>query len=215
MSPRDRTRVGGCMALSIRRALALACAASLIGIAGPAASRSADARVRDRANARAQSRAARLRAAAHGGARASAASPRCGRRSSCKPKSQDAFGTGRASGFDIGRDDVRAVASHRARRQARPARRRRHGAARRSSTPSARRPSSTCLAEVTRRFIHVAADQEHLALTMRATALAEDNVDRGHRARRGRARARRRAAPRARRRARAPPSSRSTPSTSS
>ena len=32
------------------------------------------------------------------------------------------------------------------------------------------------LAEVTRRFIHVAADQEHLALTMRATALAEDNV---------------------------------------
>ena len=48
--------------------------------------------------------------------------------------------------------------------------------ARRSSTPSAQRPSSTCLAEVTRRFIHVAADQEHLALTMRATALAEDNV---------------------------------------
>ena len=32
------------------------------------------------------------------------------------------------------------------------------------------------LAEVTRRFIHVAADQEHLALTMRATVLAEDNV---------------------------------------
>jgi cobalt-zinc-cadmium efflux system outer membrane protein len=32
------------------------------------------------------------------------------------------------------------------------------------------------LAEVTRRLIHVAADQEHLALTMRATALAEDNV---------------------------------------
>ena len=32
------------------------------------------------------------------------------------------------------------------------------------------------LAEVTRRLIHVAADQEHLALTMRATVLAEDNV---------------------------------------
>jgi cobalt-zinc-cadmium efflux system outer membrane protein len=33
------------------------------------------------------------------------------------------------------------------------------------------------LAEVTRRFIHVAADQAHLAVTERATALADENVE--------------------------------------
>jgi cobalt-zinc-cadmium efflux system outer membrane protein len=88
---------------------------------------------------------------------------------------QDAFGTGRASGFDIaettfalsqvlelgGKRDLRVGA-----------------AAAGSALTSAERAATELdvLAEVTRRFIHVAADQEHLALTERPTALADDNV---------------------------------------
>ena len=88
---------------------------------------------------------------------------------------QDAFGTGRASGFDIaettfalsqvielgGKRDLRAGA-----------------AAAGTAVTTADRAAAELdvLAEVTRRFIHVAADQEHLALTERATALADDNL---------------------------------------
>jgi len=88
---------------------------------------------------------------------------------------QDAFGTGRASGFDIaettfalsqvlelgGKRDLRVSAA---------------SASTALTTAERAAAELDVLAEVTRRFIHVAADQEHLALTERATALADDNV---------------------------------------
>jgi cobalt-zinc-cadmium efflux system outer membrane protein len=90
-------------------------------------------------------------------------------------ETQDAFGTGRASGFDSaettfalshvlefgGKRGLRADAANAT-----------------TAVVDAERSAAELdvLAEVTRRVIHVAADQEHLALTMRATALAEDNV---------------------------------------
>jgi outer membrane protein, heavy metal efflux system len=90
-------------------------------------------------------------------------------------ETQDALGTGRASSFDSaettfalsqvielgGKRGLRSDAANAA-----------------TAIVDAERAAAELdvLAEVTRRLIHVAADQEHLALTMRATALAEDNV---------------------------------------
>jgi len=88
---------------------------------------------------------------------------------------QDAFGTGRASGFDIaettfalsqvielgGKRDLRVGAA---------------AAGTAFTTADRAAAELDVLAEVTRRFIHVAADQEHLAVTERATALADENV---------------------------------------
>jgi cobalt-zinc-cadmium efflux system outer membrane protein len=89
---------------------------------------------------------------------------------------QDAFGTGSASGFDraettIALSQVVELGNKRALRAA--------AAAAGTALVDAERAVAEldALAEVTRRFIHVAADQEHLAVTERATALADDNVE--------------------------------------
>jgi cobalt-zinc-cadmium efflux system outer membrane protein len=88
---------------------------------------------------------------------------------------QDAFGTGRASGFDTAEStfalsQVIELGDKRGLRAG--------AAAAATAAVAAERAAAELdvLAEVTRRLIHVAADQEHLALTMRATALAEENV---------------------------------------
>jgi cobalt-zinc-cadmium efflux system outer membrane protein len=88
---------------------------------------------------------------------------------------QDAFGTGRASAFDtaettIALSRVIELGDKRTLRIA--------AASAGSAALAAERAAAELdvLAEVTRRFIHVAADQEQLALTQRATTLAEENV---------------------------------------
>jgi len=90
-------------------------------------------------------------------------------------ETQDVFGTGRASGFDSAETTfaLSQVIELGDKRELRT------GAAHATAAiVDAERAASELdvLAEVTRRLIHVAADQEHLALTMRATVLAEDNV---------------------------------------
>jgi len=88
---------------------------------------------------------------------------------------QDAFGTGNASGFDIAETTfaLSQVVELGGKRESRM-----DAAAASTSLTQAERAAAELdvLAEVTRRFIHVASDQEHLALTMRATVLAEENV---------------------------------------
>lgn len=88
---------------------------------------------------------------------------------------QDAFGTGRANGFDsaettIALSRVIELGDKRALRVA--------AALAGSDALATERAASELdvLAEVTRRFIHVAADQEQLELTQRATVLAEENM---------------------------------------
>jgi cobalt-zinc-cadmium efflux system outer membrane protein len=90
-------------------------------------------------------------------------------------ETQDAFGTGRASGFDSAEttfalSHVVELGGKRGLRS--------DAANATTAIVDAERSAAELdvLAEVTRRLIHVAADQEHLDLTMRATALAEDNV---------------------------------------
>jgi cobalt-zinc-cadmium efflux system outer membrane protein len=90
-------------------------------------------------------------------------------------ETQDVWGTGRASGFDSAEttfalSHVVELGDKRALRT--------DAANATTATIDADRAAAELdvLAEVTRRFIHVAADQEHLALTMRATELAEENV---------------------------------------
>jgi cobalt-zinc-cadmium efflux system outer membrane protein len=88
---------------------------------------------------------------------------------------QDAFGTGRASGLDtaettIAVSQVIELGNKRGSRVG--------AAAAGTALLDAERAVAELdvLAEVTRRFIHVASDQEHLAVTQRATALADENV---------------------------------------
>jgi cobalt-zinc-cadmium efflux system outer membrane protein len=88
---------------------------------------------------------------------------------------EDAFGTGRASSFDSAETTfafsrVVELGDKRALRVA--------GARGAVDLIAAERAAAEldALAEVARRFIHVAADQEHLALTGRATELAEETV---------------------------------------
>jgi cobalt-zinc-cadmium efflux system outer membrane protein len=88
---------------------------------------------------------------------------------------QDAFGTGRASGFDTAEStfalsQVVELGGKRALRVG--------AASAGTDALTAERAAAELdvLAEVTRRFIHVVSDQEHLAVTMRATALADDNI---------------------------------------
>src|SRR5688572_24402537 len=90
-------------------------------------------------------------------------------------ETQDAFGTGRASGFDSAEttfalSHVIELGGKRGLRS--------DAASATTAVVDAERAAAELdvLAEVTRRLIHVAADQEHLELTMRATRLAEDNV---------------------------------------
>jgi outer membrane protein, heavy metal efflux system len=88
---------------------------------------------------------------------------------------QDAFGTGRASGLDSA--ETTFALSHVI--ELGDKRELRLGAANAGADAlSAERAAAELdvLAEVTRRFIHVVSDQEHLAVTMRATTLADENV---------------------------------------
>jgi cobalt-zinc-cadmium efflux system outer membrane protein len=89
---------------------------------------------------------------------------------------QDAFGTGRASGFDTAEatfavSQVVELGRKRARRI--------DEAAAHTSLIDAERAAAELdvLTEVARRFIHVAADQEQLELTARATGLAQQTLD--------------------------------------
>jgi outer membrane protein, heavy metal efflux system len=88
---------------------------------------------------------------------------------------QDAFGTGRASGFDIAETTfaLSQVVELGGKRDMRV-----NAAAAGTALISAERAAAELdvLAELTRRFIHVAADQEQLTVTQRATALADANV---------------------------------------
>jgi cobalt-zinc-cadmium efflux system outer membrane protein len=90
-------------------------------------------------------------------------------------ETQDVFGTGRTSGFDsaettIALSRVIELGNKRGRRI--------DAAMAGTALVDAERAVAELdvLAEVTRRLIHVAADQEHLAVTRRATALADENV---------------------------------------
>ncbi len=162
------------MALSIRHALALACAATLMGFAEPVASQAltlASAIEQTLArNPELRVYAPRLTA---GRARAELAALRPPLE--LQAEVQDAFGTGRASGFDIAETTfaLSQVVELGGKRGLRA-----DAAAASTALTTAERAAAELdvLAEVTRRFIHVAADQEHLALTMRATTLADDNV---------------------------------------
>jgi cobalt-zinc-cadmium efflux system outer membrane protein len=89
---------------------------------------------------------------------------------------EDAFGTGRVSGFDSAETTVAfsQVIELGGKRDLRV-----DAAAAGTALVDAERAVAELdvLAEVTRRFIHVASDQEHLAVTQRATALADENVE--------------------------------------
>jgi cobalt-zinc-cadmium efflux system outer membrane protein len=88
---------------------------------------------------------------------------------------EDAFGTGRASGFDTAETTVAfsQVIELGNKRDLRV-----DAATAGTALIDAERAVAELdvLAEVTRRFIHVASDQEHLVVTQRATALADENV---------------------------------------
>ncbi len=89
-------------------------------------------------------------------------------------ETEDAFGTGRASGFDSA--ETTFALSHVIELGGKRGLRADAANATTAVVDRTARGELDVLAEVTRRLIHVAADQEHLALTMRATTLAEDNV---------------------------------------
>ena len=162
------------MALSIRRALALACAAPLMGFAASAASQtltlaSAIEQTLER-NPELRVYTPRLAVARAHAAQAALKPPL-----ELQAEVQDAFGTGRASGFDIAETTfaLSQVVELGGKRGLRV-----DAATASTALAEAERAAAELdvLAEVTRRFIHVAADQEHLALTLRATSLADDNV---------------------------------------
>jgi cobalt-zinc-cadmium efflux system outer membrane protein len=162
------------MGLLIRRAIALACAAHLSGFAGTASSQAltlASAIEQTRAsNPELRVYAPRLAAARAGAELASLRPPL-----ELSADVEDAFGTGRASSFDTAETTfaLSQVVELGGKRELRG-----EVAAARTALVDAERAAAELdvLAEVSRRFIHVAADQEHLALTMRATALADDNL---------------------------------------
>lgn len=90
-------------------------------------------------------------------------------------ETQDVWGTGRTSGFDSA--ETTFALSHVVELGDKRTLRTDAANATRATIDAERATAELdVLAEVTRRFIHVAADQEHLALTMRATELAEENV---------------------------------------
>ena len=162
------------MSFSIRRALALACAAPLMGFASSAASQALTL-----ASAIEQTLASNPELRVYGprldADRARAAQAALKPPLELETEVQDAFGTGQASGFDIAEttialSQVVELGNKRGLRA--------DAAAAGTALTEAERAAAELdvLAEVTRRFIHVAADQEHLGLTMRATALADDNV---------------------------------------
>ena len=162
------------MTVSFRRARTLMCAALLAGAAGPAAGQALtlESAIGQTLASNPDLRvyAPRLTAARERAAGAEQRPPLA-----LEAEVQDAFGTGRASGFDSAEttfalSQVIELGGKRALRA--------DAAAAGAALVAAERAAAELdvLAEVTRRFTHVAADQEHLALTMRATALAEENV---------------------------------------
>ena len=162
------------MAVSTWRALALACAAPLMGVAAPAASQTLTlaSAIEQTLASNPELRVYRPRLDAN---RARAAQAALKPPLEFQSEVQDAFGTGRASGFDIAEttfalSQVIELGGKRERRT--------DAAVASTALIEAERAASELdvLAEVTRRFIHVASDQEQLALTLRATALADDNV---------------------------------------
>ena len=162
------------MAVSIRRALALACAAPLMGVAASAASQTLTlaSAIEQTLASNPELRVYRPRLDAD---RARAAQAALKPPLELQAEVQDAFGTGRASGFDIAETTfaLSQVVELGGKRGLRA-----DAAAASTALTEAERAAAELdvLAEVTRRFIHVAADQEHLALTMRAISIAEDNV---------------------------------------
>jgi cobalt-zinc-cadmium efflux system outer membrane protein len=163
------------MAFSFRHAFALAGAASLFAIAGSAASQTltlAEAIERTLSrNPELEVYAPRLRAAQQNESTAALRPP-----IELQTEVTDVFGTGRASSFDtaettVAFSQVVELGNKRGLRV--------DAATASTRLIDAERAVAELdvLAEVTRRFIHVAADQEHLAVTERATALADENVE--------------------------------------
>jgi len=162
------------MARSFRRALTLVCTTLFVGTAAPVAAdeltlASAIERTLAR-NPELRIYAPRLTAARERAALAALRPP-----FELEAEVQDALGTGRASGFDTAESTfaLSQVIELGGKRGLRV-----DAATATTAVVGALRAAAELdvLAEVTRRLIHVAADQEHLALTMRATALAEENV---------------------------------------
>jgi cobalt-zinc-cadmium efflux system outer membrane protein len=162
------------MASSLRRALTLVCGALLIGTAAPAAAdvlTLASAVERTLAsNPELRIYAPRLKAARERAELAALRPP-----FELEAEVQDAFGTGRTSGFDSAESTfaLSQVIELGGKRGLRV-----DAATATTGVVAAERAAAELdvLAEVTRRLIHVAADQEHLEVTRRATALAEENV---------------------------------------
>jgi len=163
------------MFVSNRHALAGACVALCMGVASPtfaAPLTLAEAIERTLAsNPDLRVYAPRLRAARQRGSAAALRPP-----FQLETDVQDVFGTGRASGFDsaettIAFSQVIELGNKRDLRV--------DAATAGMSLVDAERAAAELdvLAEVTRRFIHVASDQEHLVVTGRATALADENVE--------------------------------------
>jgi len=163
------------MFVSNRHALAGACVALCMGVASPtfaAPLTLAEAIERTLAsNPDLRVYAPRLRAAQQRGSAAALRPP-----FQLETDVQDVFGTGRASGFDsaettIAFSQVIELGNKRDLRV--------DAATAGMSLVDAERAAAELdvLAEVTRRFIHVASDQEHLVVTGRATALADENVE--------------------------------------
>lgn len=163
------------MAFSFRHAFALASAASLFAIAGSAASQAltlSEAIERTLArNPELKVYAPRLRAALQNESTAALRPPL-----ELQTEIQDVFGTGRASSFDTAETTVAfsQVIELGNKRELRV-----DAATAGTRLVDAERAVAELdmLAEVTRRFIHVASDQAHLAVTERATALADENVE--------------------------------------
>lgn len=162
------------MASLFRRALVAACAAVLAGPAGMAAGQALtlEAAIELTLARNPELRVYEPRLAA---ARARETGAALRPQLELQAESQDALGTGRASGFDTAETTVALsrVVELGGKRALRAG-----AAAAGTAVVAAERAAAELdvLAEVTRRFIHVAADQEHLKLTQRATALADENV---------------------------------------
>jgi cobalt-zinc-cadmium efflux system outer membrane protein len=163
------------MFVSSRHALAGACVAISLGVAGPtfaAPLTLSDAIMQTLAsNPELRVYAPRLRAARERETGAALRPP-----FQLETDVQDALGTGRASGFDSAETTVAfsQVIELGNKRDLRA-----EAATAGTSLIDAERAAAELdvLAEVTRRFIHVASDQEHLVVTQRATALANENVE--------------------------------------
>ncbi len=162
------------MALSVRRALVSTCATILAGVAGAAVSQELTlAFAIEQTLARNPELSVyepRLQAARQQAELVSFRPPL-----ELDADVQDALGTGRTSGFDSAETTFALSQVI----ELGDKRRLRAGAANAGMdalTMERAAAELDVLAEVTRRFIHVVSDQEHLAVTIRATTLAEENV---------------------------------------